>query len=203
MMKDFKLDINLPDKQVVKEKLIAGTIGMTLGLGFLVGSSVYFSIYKWEYRSPILVQLQSPLVISKYPEEMLSPVVETVEAMEATPSATPAPTPETVSKAPQPEGDLQNQVYGLIGEIWGDDAELGRRMAWCESRYGTQVENTSSSARGVFQFIARTWQEQRAYQGDDTDLALRFDLRENITTAYNHYKRMGTTPWNASKHCWN
>ena len=32
------------------------------------------------------------------------------------------------------------------------------RIADCESKMGTQMENPSSSAKGVYQFISKTWQ---------------------------------------------
>lgn len=120
-----------------------------------------------------------------------------------TPTQTPTPTPTPKPKtAPKPNGEIQERVYALIGEIWGKDADLGRRIAYCESTYGTNVISKTSTARGTFQFLKGTWIDQRKHEGSNQDPDLRLNERENIQTAYNHYKRMGTSPWNASKHCW-
>lgn len=185
------------NKIVVRAAILAG-----LMMGAIIAASLYFRNYRWTYQSPII--LRTPVIIEKYDNrELVSPlpeIVSEVQAKEVEPS--PTPTPEPVSTAPEPVGEHQKMVYDLIGEIWGEDADLGRNMAFCESTYGTNVENKVSSARGVFQFIAGTWREQRTHQGDDPSLSLRFDEAENIKTAYNHYKRMGTSPWKASEHCW-
>lgn len=199
------LKIKLPEvnwNKTNKILLRVGLISATI-LSGIIASSIYFKHYSWTYQSPIIIQLQTPLKIERVNNEMISPIPEIVTEVKAQePSPTPTPTPEPVSTAPKPEGEHQTMVYNLITEIWGEEADLGHRMAFCESTYGTNVENTISSARGVFQFLKGTWIEQRTHDGENPSLALRFDERENIQTAYNHYKRMGTTPWKASKHCW-
>lgn len=198
------LRITLPEVnwKKIKKTAIKSGIGAGLIAAGIVSASIYFQNYKWTYQSPITINLQTPLKIEKIdPQILLSPIPEVAPEAEAK-EPEPTPTPEPISTAPKPVGEHQTMVYNLIGEIWGEEADLGRRMAHCESTYGANVENTVSSARGVFQFLKGTWTEQRNYQGDDPSLALRFDERENIQTAYNHYKRMGTSPWKASEHCW-
>lgn len=198
------LKLTLPEVNWKKVKRTAIKSGITAGFiaGGIVASSIYFQNYKWTYQSPITINLQTPLKIEKIePQILVSPIPEIAPEVEAK-EPEPTPTPEPVSTAPEPQGEHQTMVYNLITEIWGEDADLGHRMAHCESTYGANVENTVSSARGIFQFLKGTWTEQRTHQGDDPSLSLRFDERENIQTAYNHYKRMGTAPWKASEHCW-
>lgn len=199
-----KLKIHIPEENWKKIEKILIKAGIISGLviGGLIAASIYFRVYKWTYQSPIVLKLQSPLKIEKIDhQKLISPIPDIVEPAEAK-ELEPTPTPEPVSTAPEPVGEHQKMVYDLITEIWGEEADLGHRMAFCESTYGEQVENKTSSARGVFQFLKGTWTEQRTFQGDDPSLALRFDEAENIKTAYNHYKRMGTKPWTASEHCW-
>lgn len=199
-----EIELNLPEVNWKNIKRTSVKIGVISGMivGGIVASSIYFQNYKWTYQSPVVIQLQNPVVITKITGEMVSPLPEQVVTEVEAKEPEPTPTPEPISSAPRPTGEHQTMVYDLIGEIWGEDADLGRHMAFCESTYGTNVENNVSSARGVFQFLSRTWTEQRTTDGEDPSLDLRLNEEENIKTAYNHYKRMGTKPWNASKHCW-
>lgn len=141
------------------------------------------------------------------PQEMLSPcpdsgceahvsIVGEIHAQE------PENEPEPTISLPEPVTNTQKRVVSKIREIWGDDADFGQKLAFCESSYGINLTNGSSTASGIFQFLAGTWTDQRQYMGEDTNLLLRFDEDQNIKTAYAHYQRMGVRPWEASRHCW-
>jgi hypothetical protein len=57
------------------------------------------------------------------------------------------------------------------------------RVAKCESGWKINAKSHISSASGLLQFIAGTWQRTRAAMGRDAALELRFDPYENIDTA--------------------
>lgn len=140
--------------------------------------------------------------------ELISPLVaihpvETAEASKIvviTPQPTQTPTKSVITKI-KPKAS-QSEVVALIEEIWGKDAEIGKKIAFCESSWGLNNTNPESSATGVYQIIKSTWIGNRKSMGENTDLSLRFDPRENIKTAYYLYQRRGTQPWDASKWCW-
>lgn len=96
----------------------------------------------------------------------------------------------------------QEYVESLIREIWGKDAEVGIALAKCESGLRASAANTKSTARGIFQFLAGTWEYERKLMGRSTDLNLRFDAYENVLTGYSHYQRNGLNqPWAESVAC--
>lgn len=43
-------------------------------------------------------------------------------------------------------------------KIYDINIETALRIAWCESRYDPLAKNSSSSAKGIYQFIDKTWQ---------------------------------------------
>lgn len=74
------------------------------------------------------------------------------------------------------------------------DADLALNIAWCESNYIEDAQNSHSSAGGIFQFIDSTWEyycEGEKYNADD-----------NIKCAVKLLSEGGVSHWNASKHCW-
>lgn len=140
--------------------------------------------------------------ISSSPD-LLSPVSSEysgfiVHASEPLPTPTPEP---KKSSTPEPKTDLQKNVVNEIEEVWGEDSEIGRAMAFCESTYGVNQANPESSARGVFQFIKGTWVYERNQMGEDPNLELRFNIQENVKTAYSHYQKNGLQPWWPSINC--
>ncbi len=78
-----------------------------------------------------------------------------------------------------------------------------REIARCESGFrqydasGAPLKNPSSSATGVFQIMYSLHQKNARRHG--------WDLRTtkgNLAYAKHLYSTEGTSPWNASKHCW-
>jgi Transglycosylase SLT domain len=96
----------------------------------------------------------------------------------------------------------EEQVQSLIrayAESFGLDAELPLAIARCESQFQWNAANRGSTARGVFQFVARTW--RHTPEGKRGTSAL--DADANIRMALTHLATIGTTaPWRASRSCW-
>lgn len=78
--KEIKIDIELDTKKYI----VAGSIIAGLIVSGVVTASLYFNVYKWNYRTPII--LQSPVVITKRVEPVVE--VDQVQAEEVTPEAT-------------------------------------------------------------------------------------------------------------------
>jgi len=96
----------------------------------------------------------------------------------------------------------KEEVQQLIRDYsaqYGISADLPLRIANCESGFNQSSKNKSSTASGVFQFLASTWSHTDAgKQGLSV-----FDADANVRTAVSSIAANGTTPWNASRSCWN
>lgn len=104
-------------------------------------------------------------------------------------------------EAPEAPKNVNVSVEQIIREEWGKDAEIGLKIAFCESSYNPTIKNKNSTATGLFQIIKGTWKENRKKMGLDTDIELRKDARENAKTAYFIYQHRGSQPWVSSSHC--
>jgi hypothetical protein len=77
------------------------------------------------------------------------------------------------------------------------------KIRWCESRDDYQAANPTSSARGAYQYLRGSWEwygYAERYGVPSADLAT---PAEQDAAAVDTWQRSGTTPWNASKGCWN
>jgi hypothetical protein len=70
-------------------------------------------------------------------------------------------------------------------------------IAQCESGGDYSAHNPSSTASGKYQFLDSTWDNYKGYASAAEAPPAIQDERAEIEFANN-----GTTPWNASKHCW-
>jgi hypothetical protein len=175
----MQIKIPVPNKKdVIKTSVLLGSF-----TSVIIVSSVYFKIYKWTYRTPII--FQSPIVVEKLTEEVMASEVEEAEEVV---EPTPTPKPKTVED--------------IIKLEWGTDASIGLKIAFCESTNRPEAKNTNSSATGLFQFINSTWIETRNRMKLDPSLNLRLDPTENAKTAYFLYQLKGTQPWLSSRNCW-
>jgi len=89
--------------------------------------------------------------------------------------------------------DLGHGVYG---------PEILTGIRWCESRDDYKAANKHSSARGGYQFLHSSWHSYGwadKYRVDSADQALPWEQDE---AALLTWLRSGTSPWNASRHCW-
>lgn len=82
------------------------------------------------------------------------------------------------------------------------EAEAGPPGGWgpiidCESGGNPTAQNPSSTASGLFQFLDSTWQSVGG-SGRAKDAP----ASEQYMRAERLYAQSGTSPWNASRHCW-
>lgn len=97
--------------------------------------------------------------------------------------------------------------YGKLplGVYWSYHDATFQKIAWCESRHDLQARNSSSSAKGEFQFLDGTWEFYGIqYWGDEfkNKDVLSLDNRE---LAWYVYQKYGTRDWEAdskSHKCW-
>jgi hypothetical protein len=95
------------------------------------------------------------------------------------------------------EDEIQDLIRVYAG-AFGIDAEIPLAIARCESQFHWDAVNRSSSARGVFQYVAGTW----AATPEGRHGTSVFDAEANIRMALTHMMTIGTSPWNASRACW-
>lgn len=70
----------------------------------------------------------------------------------------------------------------------------------CESGGNPTIQNKTSTASGLFQFINGTW---AAYGGTEfAPTAKQATVEQQYIVAERAYAAEGTRPWNASKSCW-
>ncbi len=75
-------------------------------------------------------------------------------------------------------------------------------IRWCESNHNYHAANPSSSARGAYQFLRSSWRDYghaARYGVSTADQATPAQQDEAALTTWTEY---GTSPWNASRHCW-
>lgn len=76
------------------------------------------------------------------------------------------------------------------------------RIAQCESHNIANAKNPNSTASGRFQFLKSSWEGYGkelwgSIEGKDV-----FSAKDNTELALYVYRRYGTSPWNASRYCW-
>ena len=87
--------------------------------------------------------------------------------------------------------------YAEWDRITNGKYPLLKKIGECESGFN-MVPNKGglSSAYGIFQIL-------KIHDARATKLGIsRFTVEGNIKLAIDIYLEQGTTPWNASKHCW-
>jgi soluble lytic murein transglycosylase-like protein len=95
----------------------------------------------------------------------------------------------------------KEEVVELINHysrIYNIDPSLPLAIARCESGYNQFSKNRSSTASGVFQYLASTWSNTPAGK---LGLSV-FDADANVKMAVSSIAIHGTAPWLSSKSCW-
>lgn len=88
------------------------------------------------------------------------------------------------------------------GVLTAEPAAAGPPGGWgpiisCESGGNARIQNSSSTASGLFQFLDSTWQGLGfSGRAKDASVAQQYAAAEKL------YAQSGTSPWNASKSCW-
>ena len=97
---------------------------------------------------------------------------------------------------------VQAQERTLIEEIeyvFGDQAELAKRVAFCESSMNPKATHKDSSATGLFQILRGTYRQFKC-SGDPLNYVDNIRCAKKI---YDHYDSFGTSGgWKASFYCW-
>ena len=117
-------------------------------------------------------------------------------------STPPTPSRKVARKIRHLRAYSEHEVERLIethARRVGLDPDLPLAIARCESGLKWNAASRSSTARGVFQYLAGTWNRTKA--GSSGVSAL--DADANIRMAVTHIALKGTAPWNASRKCWN
>lgn len=87
------------------------------------------------------------------------------------------------------------EVYERVSLSYSTSTkEIGRNIIQVESGWNPNAKNPESTASGLFQFIASTWQEN--CQG------LIFNTEDNITCGLDLIEAGAINHWDASKHLW-
>lgn len=96
----------------------------------------------------------------------------------------------------------KEEVQALIiqySQQYGISADVPLRVARCESGFNQFAKNRSSTASGVYQWLASSWRNQPASVNGTVSV---FDAEANIRAAVWLIAHNKISPWNASKHCW-
>lgn len=151
-------------------------------------------VCKKDMDQPVIV-----LVESRYDEQKrleadrLALLRRDQERLPLPPRRTPVP-----SADPAPDKQRVIDLIRATSERYGIQPELPLAIARCESGYNANAKNRSSTASGVFQYLAGTWANTPEGKAGKSV----FDVEANIEAAVRHIAKKGTSPWNASKHCW-
>ena len=97
---------------------------------------------------------------------------------------------EKAQKTIRSSRPTREEIEREIEAVFGEEADLFKRIAWCESRFDPDADNGSDT--GVFQI-------NRVHQ-----IAPRWlrNYKINILVAKELFDRQGTLPWRSSWKCW-
>lgn len=79
---------------------------------------------------------------------------------------------------------------------------IGLRIRQCESGGNYQAQNPTSTASGAFQWIDGSWRAYGFVERYGVTRAMYATPAQQDESFVIGYQRSGTTPWNASIHCW-
>lgn len=99
----------------------------------------------------------------------------------------------------------RDQVIELIKTIsreHGLSSDLPLAIARAESGYDCRIQNSSSTALGVYQWLASSWPNAAKDAGVNTSLAERLNCASNIEAAVVRIKNYGAGDWDASAGSW-
>jgi len=139
---------------------------------------------------------QTKEVVSPTPEQ--TQIYDTTEQPAVSPTDTPTVTPTPiVDTTPQPtvQDDPANleALFSEYSTQYNVSADELKKIAQCESGFNTN-SNTGTYA-GMYQFLASTWESERAAMGVDPNPDLRMDPGAAIQTAAFMLSRGGENAW--------
>lgn len=155
-----------------------------------------------KFQAPRLWVDKATFEREKAQEELINGAVD--QAVDQILNATPTPKPRSlkigVVLAMDKVIECKDVVTCIreVGESLGvsnKDIMTMIRIAKAESGYKPSAKNSTSSARGVFQILLGTWEDNNC-EGS------RLNYHDNIVCAYKLYQARGFQPWDASKSKW-
>jgi hypothetical protein len=149
-----------------KGLLIALGITLFLGLGVMVGADIRVKAQKAEIN-----RLQSEL--ERYAAIGDQMVTEYNQLLTADP--------------------YSNDPEKIIEAVFKQDAEVMKKVAFCESTMNPKARNKNSTARGLFQVMASVHDVNEKYL---------YNPVINTLIAKQLYDASGLNPWNSSRGCW-
>jgi len=120
---------------------------------------------------------------SQTPTPTLTPSPSTTPSPTFIPTLTPTPTPTPIP-IPTPSPASTSDINSLIDRFatqYGQDPNVIRHIALCESGFNSNAVN--GSYLGLFQFGPVTWKNIRQQMGENPDSNLRASAEESIQTA--------------------
>jgi len=139
--------------------------------------------------------------------EVVTTAPPTTRPPTTAPPTTPAPSTDSSSSSETSTPTAPTQTTGHP-DGWVDTGNgvfvppVLLDIRYCESRGNYTAANPSSSARGAYQFLTGSW---AAYGHNDrygVSTADKASPAQQDEAALITWQQSGTTPWNASKHCW-
>ena len=110
----------------------------------------------------------------------------------------PVPLPVIARKShPLPPAHVETLIRRYFEPV---DVEWALRVSYCESHWDATAKNPTSSASGLFQHLARFWDDRSMAAGWDG--ASIFDPVANTAVAAYLYYSGGPGHWDASRGCW-
>ncbi len=97
--------------------------------------------------------------------------------------------------------DVEHAVVAAAAEF-GVDLALMAKIIQCESGGNPRAQNPRSSASGLGQFLDSTWASNAPSLGYEPTRAASYDVTAGARVMAKVMSEQGTSPWNASRHCW-
>ena len=127
------------------------------------------------------------------PQKSLSAQIEPKKARASKPEVASLTSykPEIKNLAPE---NLEAKIRQYAAE-YGANPEVMILIAKCESGFNNNAISPSGAYKGMYQFVASTWQSNRRAMGLSEDLNLMYDAEEAIKTAAFKMGRDGYGAW--------
>ncbi len=186
-------------ENIKKFKKTAKKVAWTI-LMISAGACWTITYYQWQdFRADYLTSVDNSTRIIESHGDVVKPNQEA--ATQVTPTST-----EEITEIDTPlESRSVEQIIEDTAKQHGfKDVELLKRIAKCESSLNPQAKNTESTATGIYQYLAGTWEEACKKTGHtDWTLEDRTDVEKATRVAIWHISRGELSRWNESKVCWN
>lgn len=94
------------------------------------------------------------------------------------------------------------EIVVEYADQYGVDRGLALAIVTAESKFDCSAKNKYSSAKGLYQFVDRTWLNTMKRMGKPQNLSLKSDCRLNAEAGAFLLAHKELHHWNASRHNW-